>query len=256
VSAAESGRVGKHDGDSGDLPPTGAPASAGYTRQSRSVIVLIAAAAITWLFTLICLIGVVGDADPSGRLGFVILGVPFLAAALSTTYAARAAGSRGRIGAGAIMRAAQGSGASAHLATPDEADLDHLPDGTASLLQDMRRSYAELDVKLSDDERDTEAWQTMTQIVRSIVPTTLSTYRRVAGYDDADAEFSRAVRLLSRTFDERRAVVARTMLDGLHTETRYIEDRFLPSELTVDDRSDGQPSDQAAEGSRQADSGG
>lgn len=255
ASRPQGGAVGRQDVEGGDPLPTSTRALAGSSRRSRSIIVLIGAAAITWLFTVICLIGVVGDTDPSGRLGFVILGVPFLAAALSTTYGARTVGSRETIRVGAIMRAAQGGGASVPVAATDDLNLDLLPDGTAALLQGMRRSYAELDAKLSDDERNTEAWRTMTQIVRSIVPTTLITYRRVAGYDDADSEFSRAVRLLSRTFDERRAVVAHTMLDGLHTETRYIEDRFMPSELTVDDRTDSQPADHAAEVRRQGDPG-
>ena len=107
----------------------------------------------------------------------------------------------------------------------------------------MRRSYADLDTKLGGDERDTEAWQTMTQIMTSIVPTTVATYRRVAGEHDADAEFARAVRLLSVTFADRRAIVTSDMVDRLRTETRYIEDRFKPSDLTVDDPADEPGSD-------------
>jgi hypothetical protein len=83
----------------------------------------------------------------------------------------------------------------------------------------------------------------MTQIMQSIIPTTVATYRRVAGDNDADAEFARAVRLLSATFAERRAIVTGHMVDRLRAETRYIEDRFKPSDLTVDDATDEPRSD-------------
>ncbi len=144
--------MGRHDAAGGHPLPAGRPASVGYQRESRSRVVLVVAASITWLFTIICLIGVVADTDPSARLGFVILGVPFLAAALATTYGARSVGSREQAGAGEITRAARGGGASVPVAASDELDLDNLPDGTTSVLEAMRRSYAELDAKLSDDD--------------------------------------------------------------------------------------------------------
>lgn len=232
--------MGTHDGAHGRSLPPGRPASAEFRRQSRARIVFIAAASITWLFTLICVIGVAADGDPEARLGFVILGVPFLAAALATTYGARTPRAGEPTGAGEITRAAHGRTAPVPAPASGALDLGHLPAGTSATLATMRAGYAELDAKLTAEERDTEAWRTMTQIVHTIVPTTVSTYRRVAGYGDADAEFTSAVELLSRTFDERRTVVETAMLDGLHTEARYIEDRFTPSELTIDDRTGGE----------------
>ena len=218
--------------------PAGRSASTNVRRQARLRTMLIVAASITWLFTVICLIGLIADGDPDGRLGFVILGLPFLAAALACTYGARALSQDEQVDAGEISRAAQGRWAPVSVATPDELSLDNLPAQTTSALESMRRSYADLDAKLAGAERDREAWQTMTQIVCSIVPTTVSTYRKVAGNADADAEFVRAVGMLSRSFDERRAVVTGGMLDDLRIETRYIEDRFKPSELTVDNPPD------------------
>ena len=233
-----------------------AGASGAARRRTRARVALIAAASITWLFTAICLIGVCADGDPEARLGFVVLGVPFLVAALATTYGARTAGAGGQAGAGEITRAAQGEVATVSLTKPDGLDLANLPAGTRSSIEAMRRSYAELDAKLTDDERDTEAWRTMTQIVHSIVPTTVGTYRRVAGYGDADAEFSHAVSLLSRTFEERRTAVTTAMLEGLRIEARYIEDRFTPSELTVDGLADSQQPKRAGQPSRCGDAAG
>jgi hypothetical protein len=233
--------VGAHDVGAGD--PGGGAASTGVQRASRLRTVLVAAASITWLFTLICLIGVIADGDSDGRLGFVILGVPFLAAALACTYGARTIATGEQLGAGAIIRAAHGESTSLSIAPTAELDFNNLPGGTMSTLEAMRRSYADLDTKLDGDERDTEAWQTMTQIMQSIIPTTVATYRRVAGDNDADAEFARAVRLLSATFAERRAIVTGHMVDRLRAETRYIEDRFKPSDLTVDDATDEPRSD-------------
>ncbi len=233
--------MGTDDAAGGPLPE-GGTVSRAARRKSWARAVLIAAASITWLFTVICLIGLVADGESDARLGFVILGVPFLVAALATTYGARTVGSREPTGAAEITRAARGKG-SVPAPSADALDLGNLPAGTSSTLEAMRRSYADLDTKLADDERDTEAWRTMTQIVRSIVPTTVDTYRRVAGYDGAEAEFTRAVRLLSQTFDERRGVVTGAMLDDLRTEARYIEDRFPTSDLTIDDPSNGKGRD-------------
>ena len=66
--------MGAHDVGRGD--PAGGAASTGAQRASRLRTVFVAAASITWLFTLICLIGVIADGDSDARLGFVILGVP------------------------------------------------------------------------------------------------------------------------------------------------------------------------------------
>jgi hypothetical protein len=48
---------------------------------------------------------------------------------------------------------------------------------------------------------------------------------------------------LSAALAERRAIVTGDMVDRLRTETRYIEDRFKRSDLTVDDPTDEPRSD-------------
>lgn len=231
--------MGVHDaggGPRGGQPlPVDGTSPTGSRRRTRSFVVLVAAASITWLFTVICVIGLAADGESDGRLGFAVLGVPFLVAALATTYAARNIATPGPK-APAVPAAAT----SALHASLGQLELDDLPGPTSQLLQAMRRSYDDLDAKLTDDERDTEAWRTMTHIVSAIVPETVNAYRRVAGYGDADADFMHSVRLLNQTFDERRSVVTAAMLDELHTETHYIEDRFTPSELTTDASTNGQ----------------